>query len=136
MVMGEDLPALVRLHVCCDRSAPSAVRAALNSVAGIGRRLDDVMLVASELVSNAVLHSGCASGDMIEVRVERIAEHLLISVRDPGFSRNSTQVSLTNERPFGGLGLRVIEQIARRWGTERDHGYRVWAELAMSGSVD
>ena len=83
-----------------------------------------------------MLHSGCASGDMIEVRVERIAEHLLISVRDPGFSPNGARVSLTNERPFGGLGLRVIEQIARRWGTERDDGYRVWVELAMSCSVD
>ena len=93
--MDEDLPALVRLHVCCNRAAPSAVRAALSSVAGIGRRLDDLMLVASELVSNAVLHSGCASEDMIEVRVERIAEHLLISVRDPGFSRNGARVSLS-----------------------------------------
>ena len=134
--MSEDLPALVRLHVCCDRAAPSVVRAALSeSVAGISQRLDDVILVASELVSNAVLHCGCASEDVIDVRAERIADHLLISVRDPCFSRTNARMSLTNEWPFGGLGLRVVEQIAHRWGTERDNGYRVWAEVALSDSI-
>ncbi len=132
--MGEDLPALVRLQVCCDRAAPSVVRAAL-SVAGISRRLDDVILVASELVSNAVLHCGCASEDVIELQAERIADHLLISVRDPCFSGTSARMSLTNEWPFGGLGLRVVEQIAHRWGTERDNGYRVWADVALSDSI-
>jgi hypothetical protein len=27
--------------------------------------------------------------------------------------------------------LRIVEQLAQRWGSERPDGYRVWAELAV-----
>jgi hypothetical protein len=34
---------------------------------------------------------------------------------------------------IGGLGLKVVEQIAAAWGAERrDDGYRVWADLDLS----
>jgi hypothetical protein len=29
----------------------------------------------------------------------------------------------------GGWGLQIIEALCERWGEERDHGYRVWAEI-------
>ena len=31
------------------------------------------------------------------------------------------------------MGLWVVEQLARRWGDERAAGYRVWAELPLTG---
>jgi len=53
-----------------------------------------------------------------------------IHVLDPGTSARSAEIA---DRPYdvGGLGLKVVEALSRRWGTERgDRGYAVWAELA------
>lgn len=91
--------------------------------------LGDVMLVASELVTNAVLHSGCSDDHLIQVDVERRAQRLLITVRDPGLSGTEAQ-----GRPGGvdgGWGLLIVDELAQRWGAERADGYCVWAEVAL-----
>lgn len=49
---------LVDLQVRCDESAPSAARQALQGVEAVGRPIRDLTLIASELVTNAVLYSG------------------------------------------------------------------------------
>jgi hypothetical protein len=113
----------------CDPQAPAAVREALDRRWDIGPVLGDAMLVASELVTNAVLHSGCSDDDTIEVRVDLRSERLRISVRDPGRSGRSAEVRA--DEPVGGWGLRVVEQLAERWGSERAAGYQVWAEVEM-----
>jgi two-component sensor histidine kinase len=88
------------------------------------------MLVATELVSNAVQHSLCSEDEFLTVRVTRNSR-LRIAVLDPGASDQSAEVA---DRPIelGGLGLKVVQQLAATWGTERpDDGYRVWAELEL-----
>jgi hypothetical protein len=95
----------------------------------IGWVLGDAMLVASELVTNAVLHSGCSGNETIEVRVDVRSERLRISVRDPG--RSGRNAELRADQPVGGWGLRVVEQLAERWGSERAAGYQVWAEVGI-----
>ena len=35
----------------------------------------------------------------------------------------------------GGMGLRLVSQIARRWDTECRKGRTVWAELALGDSA-
>src|SRR5204863_8600191 len=83
-VMPKYGPGIVCLAVRCDESAPNMVRAALDDMPGLGSVRDDARLVASELVTNAVLHSEAAPDDLIEVRAQRGQDHLLISVHDPG----------------------------------------------------
>ncbi len=124
---------VLRLAVHCDRVAPAIVREALARVEGVGWVLGDAMLVASELVTNAVLHSGGRSEDLVEVTVRRLEDSLLISVVDPGFSGRWAEVAPRDEAAVGGLGLRVVDAIALDWGAERDHGYRVWAALPLDG---
>jgi anti-sigma regulatory factor (Ser/Thr protein kinase) len=88
------------------------------------------MLVASELVTNAVSHSLCTEEDFLSVQIARDGR-LRIAVLDPGVSGGSAEIA---DRPIelGGLGLKVVEQLAASWGTERsDAGYRVWAELQL-----
>jgi serine/threonine-protein kinase RsbW len=124
---------VLRVAVNCDRAAPAIVREKLARVEGIGWILGDAMLVASELVTNAVLHSGGSARDLIEVTASRRDDSLVISVRDPGRSGKRAEFAPRDEDSIGGLGLRVVDAIAVDWGTERSDGYLVWAALPLTG---
>jgi anti-sigma regulatory factor (Ser/Thr protein kinase) len=123
---------VLTLDLRCDVAAPSPAREALSQIDGIGWALGDAMQVASELVTNALRHSGCRETEYINVRVRRARGGLRISVSDPGGSGKSAKVARPVDLGAGGLGLWLVEQIARSWGTERNDGYRVWAELPVA----
>lgn len=129
---GSDL----RLELPCDHLAPSAVRHALADRGDSRWIIGDVMLVASELVTNAVLHSGCEPEDLVAVELRSTPEAVLCSVWDPGRSGKVAEPA-PDERLHGGFGLRVVEQLAARWGTERENTgrYRVWAEVECPPST-
>lgn len=101
-------------------------------IEGVGSAAD-AMLVASELVTNAVLHSGGGPNDLIEVRVTVGDECLTISVRDPGISGKEAAIPPRTDIGTGGLGLRLVDMTSVRWGAERGEKYCVWAELPLSG---
>jgi anti-sigma regulatory factor (Ser/Thr protein kinase) len=92
---------------------------------------DDVLLVASELVSNAVLHAGCDPTDEIEVVAELRASRFRLTVIDPGTSGSMPTVRGSDYRGPGGKGLQVVETLSRRWGSDRRDGTVVWAELSL-----
>jgi anti-sigma regulatory factor (Ser/Thr protein kinase) len=101
----------------------------MSDLSGVGLALADAMLVASELVTNAVRHSMCTEDEFLTVRVSCDGS-VRIHVLDPGISGASAEIA---DRPseLGGVGLKVVEAVSQRWGTERgDRGYAVWAELA------
>jgi anti-sigma regulatory factor (Ser/Thr protein kinase) len=120
---------LMALTVPCAPTASAAVREQLSRLDGLGWVLGDVMLVASELVNNAVVHSGGLPHHDLQVCACRHAEHLTISVRDPGLSGGSAGRMPPSAEKAGGWGLRIVEQLCERWGEERRDGYRVWAEI-------
>jgi anti-sigma regulatory factor (Ser/Thr protein kinase) len=123
---------LTDLTVHCDEAAPAVVRAAISQLAGIDRPvLEDTKLVASELVSNAVRHSRCTDQEFLNVRVSGDGR-LRVSVVDPGRSGGIATIA---SRPLqlGGMGLKVVEQVASRWGAKRRaQGYEVWADVEFS----
>jgi hypothetical protein len=88
---------------------------------------DDVLLVVSELVTNACLHAGGPTslllrGSAAVVRVE---------VHDTSTQRPRPRTPHDLAGP-GGHGLYVIERLARRWGVtphEDGSGKCVWAEI-------
>ena len=118
----------LQLKLPCDSRAPSAVREALREL-DVGWVIGDAMLVASELVTNAVIHSGCTAEELIDVRIQLDRDRLLITVTDPGTSGGTARLR-EDDDSFGGMGLRLVEQLARRWRAERSDGHQVWAELA------
>jgi anti-sigma regulatory factor (Ser/Thr protein kinase) len=124
---------LLSLEVPCNRDAPGKVRRALARDDRLGRLRDDGILVASELVANAVLHSGCETDHTLQVRARLHDESLLISVHDPGLSGHGAVRRHDHDARPGGWGLQIVEQLARCWGAERPDGYRVWAELTVPG---
>ena len=103
----------------------------MDSLERLGRIIGDLLLIASELVTNAVLYSGCAEEDEIEVCLDRTDGHLRLSVLDPGRTAQSARVAIDEQRASGGMGLFVVDQLASRWGADRSERYRVWAELPL-----
>ncbi len=130
--MADPSPSVLRLALRCDKYAPGAVRRALEGVSEIAPVLDDVKLLATELVNNAVLHSGCSADDELRVNAQLAPGSVTISVHDPGLADPGPRLRVPegSSEP-GGMGLRIIEELARRWGAERPDGHRVWAELPL-----
>lgn len=119
----------MRTEVRCDRSAASAVRGSISDLDHLGWLAGDAMLVASELVTNVVTYMGCDPDHRIELEVTEGSNAVCISVRD------ADEPGTASPRPGslelgGGLGIVIVDALAREWGTSRDHGYHVWAELA------
>jgi serine/threonine-protein kinase RsbW len=93
----------------------------------------DAILVASELVSNAVMHAGCDPGEEIELVVEMRSNAVRLEITDRGCSDDNTPTVRGPEyRGPGGLGLRIVETLAHCWGVERRMGTLVWAELSLN----
>ena len=83
-------------------------------------------LVISELVSNAVLHSGTA----IEVELVLDGDRLIMRVHDDGDGLPT--VLPQPRRAVGGLGLELVSRVAYSWGVTPDPrgGKDVWCVLA------
>jgi serine phosphatase RsbU (regulator of sigma subunit)/anti-sigma regulatory factor (Ser/Thr protein kinase) len=118
---------------------PSSVPEARNALEELRFRvskdvLDDARLLVSELVTNSVRHAGLTRGDHVALRVDLEPEHVRIEVADPGAGfelADARAYAAEREGLPGGWGLRLVEEVADRWGVERDDpGARVWFELA------
>ena len=91
---------------------------------------DDVLLLVSELVSNAVLHAGAGPERPLHVQLLRGPRWVVVTVSDegPGFVWHP---DTERDNGSGGWGLFLVDQIADRWGVEcTASGARVWFELA------
>ncbi|GAA2797869.1 ATP-binding protein [Streptomyces showdoensis] len=89
---------------------------------------EDVLLVVSELVTNACLH---AEGPE-SLRVLRLAEVLRLEVADRGAGQPAPRTPHRAGRP-GGHGMFIVQRLCRAWGIDRTPGApgkTVWAELA------
>jgi anti-sigma regulatory factor (Ser/Thr protein kinase) len=127
---------LIALTLPCAPSASAAVREELSHLDELGWMLGDVMLVASELVNNAVMHSGGLPHHDLQVRASRHNDRLTVSVRDPGISGQSAgRRSPRDAQVGGGWGLWIVEALCERWGEEREDGYCVWADMSLANGA-
>lgn len=121
---------LLDLHVPCDENAPRTIRRHLAAIHDGGWSLDDGLLVASELVTNAVQHSDCTEDHPLKVQAAFRHGNLVIAVTDPGLSGKAAEPTEPRSLLPGGRGVQIIELLSVNWGAERRDGYRVWAEVA------
>ena len=97
--------------------------------ARIGARvLEDVRLLVTELITNALRHGELTAGDRVSLKARVDDGVVRIEVRDPG---NDGDVAPRQPGVRGGgYGLFLVEQLARRWGVDRRDGTVVWCELS------
>ncbi|MFF9349606.1 ATP-binding protein [Streptomyces sp. NPDC014734] len=89
---------------------------------------EDVLLVVSELVTNACLH---ANGPE-ELRISCAAKVLRVEVVDAGAGQPAPRTPHRAGRP-GGHGMFIVQRLCLDWGVLRTPGRpgkTVWAELA------
>jgi anti-sigma regulatory factor (Ser/Thr protein kinase) len=120
----------IELRLDVGPNAASEARAAVAALDGRASReiLDDVRLLLSEVVTNAVRHSGAPAGAQLALAVSVTHGHLRAEVTDPGRGFEPTPRELP-QLEAGGWGLHLVDRIAARWGVDRGQAVRVWFEI-------
>jgi anti-sigma regulatory factor (Ser/Thr protein kinase) len=111
--------------------APARARGAIGEwLDGILERpaLEDVKLLVSELVTNAVRHPQRAG--QIEVTLELGRARVRVEVVDPGEGFRKPRVGAPPPDALGGRGLLIVDRVASKWGVSPGRPTRVWFELA------
>jgi len=125
-------PALVDVTV---DAAPTAARQARQAVADgnlvSSAQEPTLLLLVSELVSNSVRHAGLSRDEQIRLRARANHECAYVEVCDAGRSGRRPAKRAYNALEPGGLGLVLVDEMADRWGVDRqDDQVCVWFELA------
>jgi anti-sigma regulatory factor (Ser/Thr protein kinase) len=119
-----------KTHLDRGRDAPSLARRAIEDWlrhALDRNQLEDVKLLVSELVTNAVRHPDSGTG--IDVEVAVTAGNVRVVVTDPGHGFSKPDVKAPPDDSPGGRGLLIVERVASRWGVSPGRHTRVWFEL-------
>jgi anti-sigma regulatory factor (Ser/Thr protein kinase) len=87
-----------------------------------------LVLLVSEVVSNAVLHSSGPPDAAIALTAQITKQTIHISVTDAG--EGFTPKPRDPARAEGGYGLYLLEKAADRWGVDCTEGTRVWFQLS------
>jgi anti-sigma regulatory factor (Ser/Thr protein kinase) len=92
--------------------------------------VDDVVLVVSELATNAIRHSASGEpGGSYELQVVSLSDAWHVRVEDQG-SPNLPSPRDAEDGDEAGRGLPVVAALARAWGVIGDsNGRTVWAEI-------
>jgi anti-sigma regulatory factor (Ser/Thr protein kinase) len=119
----------INLTISGGREAPARARAALGALNGsLSGVREDVRLLVTELVTNAVVHGGAGPETPIEVRVRTTPQAVRAEIEHPG-----PQFEPRPRPDEQHYGLFLVEQIADRWGVEPLGGRnRAWFEVARA----
>ncbi len=117
---------------------PSAARQARQFVASVLQEwsvdedtVDNAELCVSELVTNAVIHSGTTSS----VTVQADREYVLVIVQDRGGRGAVRRPEELDPESVSGRGLTLVDALASAWSAEHStDGTTVWFELALARS--
>ena len=90
-----------------------------------------LLLLTSELVTNAVRHGGAEESDRIGMAVWATTDGVGVEVTDAGTGFQPTARAADADEP-GGWGLVLVESLSERWGVVRDQRTHVWFELSAA----
>ena len=89
---------------------------------------DDVLLLVTELVTNAVLHSSAGPDTLVRVELRRGKDMVSVAVSDEGTGFAAEPPLQRNETD--GWGLALVDRIADRWAVaQTGSGTRAWFEI-------
>jgi anti-sigma regulatory factor (Ser/Thr protein kinase) len=93
---------------------------------------EQLALVVSELVSNAVLHAGAAPGDAVRLQIRVRSGRARIEVRDCGAGFDAPSHVSPDPLAVGGQGLVIVAALTESWGVVRGpDGCTVWCEVVV-----
>jgi anti-sigma regulatory factor (Ser/Thr protein kinase) len=93
--------------------------------------IDDVVLVVTELLSNAIRHAQPLPGGEVTVTWEVDANGVTVRVTDGG-APSQPEVQHPSVRDVSGRGLALVEALASSWGIDDAAGATtVWALVAV-----
>jgi two-component sensor histidine kinase len=120
------------LDIARDADAPSEARSAVRSLRSEldADVLADTTLLVSELVTNSVKYG--AGRVLMRLRT-RGARQVAVDVHDGGASFDPGVRDWPRTSP-GGFGLRLVDELASRWGI-RDDSAHVWFEIDRSADL-
>ena len=124
----------MQLEIGCDPTEVSRARSwarsklADSGVDQDGSLVETLILLISELVTNAVVHTRCPAVLRMSLPPQRGAGAVRVEVLDS--SNSSPKQRRAAEAETGGRGLELVSGLSDRWGWQREStGKRVWCEL-------
>jgi len=125
---GQDRTAVVREYPPVSDAVPDARQLVSETMHawGLGGLAADMMLIADELVANAVRHARTP----LRMELRRAGDRVMLEVTDS----STDEPLLVTSAPggFGHRGIFLIDAIATRWGTRWIEGGKVvWAEVKV-----
>jgi anti-sigma regulatory factor (Ser/Thr protein kinase) len=133
--MTAPLQGPVTMNVPFAPESASRVRAALESWlehrGSDAEIVDDVRLIATELVGNAVRHASPLNNGTVLVRWREEDSTLVLSVADGGGPTRPQPARPTLDDVHG-RGLRIVDALSKRWWVEQGNRLRtVHVQLAL-----
>jgi anti-sigma regulatory factor (Ser/Thr protein kinase) len=98
-------------------------------------KLDDFVLMVSEVVTNAVRHGSPEADGNIGLRLEGDQDALRVIVTDGGEDFASDPASVEDAKN-GHFGLLFVDRLADRWGLSLDGKTAVWLEVDNPQAID
>jgi nitrate/nitrite-specific signal transduction histidine kinase len=130
----------LELPLALDPQAPVIARAAVSNLCTAtgadGQEVpaslpDNLLLLVSEVVTNAVLHSNGPAGAQLVLTANVVDDSIRVTVTDSGAGCPGEI-----RRRAGGYGLYLLDKLASSWGVEQAGGpparTTVWFELSLA----
>jgi PAS domain S-box-containing protein len=120
----------LRLELERRADAPSLARRAVAELSGtlVPDAVEELKLLATELVTNSCRHADRDGVIGLEVRIRDGVARLAVTDGGSGFEPSTPASDPDSE---SGRGLFIVDALADRWGVDNDAGTRVWAELDL-----
>jgi anti-sigma regulatory factor (Ser/Thr protein kinase) len=132
----DDGPPILELELDPTPDAPSVARAAIvgfcQDRAVSSSALATVVLLVSEIVTNAVIHPDVKPPAPIRMRAGVTPEIIRVEIKDQG--SGFTPQRRDPARSQGGYGLYLLAKEALCWGVRQHHGNTVWFEVSSGAA--
>ncbi|MFE0458126.1 ATP-binding protein [Kitasatospora sp. NPDC058965] len=115
-----------------------AARAMVRDALAGNPKMRDAELIASELVTNAIIHTRSGRGGHVWLEITRRKNWIRIAVTDDGAPESRFSFRSSDEVEDFGRGLAIVQALADYWGarSEVDNCHTVWAELTFTEHED
>jgi anti-sigma regulatory factor (Ser/Thr protein kinase) len=125
----------VAWQIEADRSknGPSVARRYVAELLGresiAAEHVENIVLLVSELVTNAIRHAGLPPSAAVGLSVEVAPQSIRVDVVDGGEGFAVPTVRPLGSKAVSGFGLLLVDRLADRWGVNVDGVTSVWFEI-------